>query len=234
MNFIFTFLIASTVTFTCYSEEQATTSKNWAFMAGTELPLGIDSNIQYTWPTYSVYSKAKLGLLLENYLDVMNDMAEEYDYYNSATGKIVTETFSNQAYYEILLGLNPSAFPGWFFEFGYLYTEGSGQVLASVLFEAVSGISLPSGGNTYDIKANFTAINLRMGFKKEFGDQQQAYISLGLMKPTKLEADLDRNTSGPLQEAILQNANRRLDEYLDESFSDALIPTLAIGWIYKF
>jgi hypothetical protein len=203
---------------------------------GTELPFGLHADLQYS-PSFapSFYIRGRFTSYLEPYTDLMNSVSTSMEFYNDATGRIVSEILSSAQAYEVAVGFKPSYWNGWLIDLAYFSTEGNGQVTGATLLEALNGTVLPSGGNLYDVGGEIDSLILRGGYELKLTEAQQLKFTFGLVKPINTETTLDRETSGPIQEAILQAARRDLQTFLDDTFkNDVLIPVAAVTWTYRF
>jgi hypothetical protein len=52
------------------------------------------------------------------------------------------------------------------------------------------------------------------------------------MKPIDSKTSVDRDVSGPVQQAILDAANRELQEYMNDVYEkDVIIPLIGVQWL---
>ena len=215
----------------------ATPINSFGFSAGvgTDYPLGIHADISQNFFNESLFVRARYGLFLSSYTDSMNSIAEDFEFYNSATSDIIAETLNDASYIEAAFGWQESATSGWSAEISYSAAEGEGQVTGSTIAAAVSGISLPSGTNLYDIEGEVELLGVSGGYKWPVGDSSYLLLRFGVLKPMDSKTSIDRETSGPIQEALLQAANRSLDEYLNDILKkDVYIPVVGLTWNYRF
>ena len=203
--------------------------------AVTEFPLGIGAQGTFHLPQAQLHLNFRYLKFLSSYIDVMNETAQNLEFYNTATGDLIYEVLHNASMWEIGLGWSQAPADGWYGEVGYTSTTGAGEATGSTILEAVSGTSLPSGGNIYDLWGKVDSVIFRIGYKFLFNEYGSLHLAAGFLKPIATDTELDRSVSGPIQQAILDAANRELDEYLSDTLeNDVYIPLLNLGWLYTF
>lgn len=208
---------------------------DYAANVGTEFPIGLHGDFELRKPEWQLYSKLRYAVFLESYTDGMNSVALDYEFYNQGTADIISEVLKGADFIEFAIGWSRQKNESWFIEVSYSYIKGDGQVSGSTITEAVSDVVLPTGSNIYDIEGEIYSLGLRTGYVFQLADKQSLILSLGVLKPQRSKTSLDRETSGPVQEALLNSANRRLDAYLDEVLkNDVYIPVLGATWSYNF
>ncbi len=202
---------------------------------GTEFPIGWSLDGKAAFPDQNIYTRIRVGKFISAFTDSMNDLAESQGYYNSATGKIVSESLKDATHLEVALGYQQDLKSGWLTDIAYSSISGDGQITGAVIAEAVSGITLPGGSNIYDIEGKLENLILRVGYQWELQPQMVLTLTGGLMKPLSSDTQLDRDVTGPIQQAILDAANRELDEYMKETLeNDVVIPLIGLTYMYGF
>jgi hypothetical protein len=200
---------------------------------GSEFPIGahLEGNITIN----NFYTRVRYAQFLEPYTNSMNSIAESADFYNEATGDIIAEALSGGNYIELGFGYALEPKSGWRFDLAYAMAKGQGQVTGSTIAQAVADITLPNGTNLYDIEGQVDNFALRATYRYNLKENQSIDFAFGVIKPIDSETTIDRNTTGPVQEAILQAANRNLDEYLNDTLkNDVYIPVLTATWVVSF
>lgn len=200
---------------------------------GTEFPLGLHG--EATGSMDSFFAKVRYTMIAEPYIDTMNSISESADFYNSAISDILSEALGGGTSIELALGYSAGPKSGWRYEIFYSLIKGEGRVLGTTILAAVTNVTLPAGPNLYDIEGEIQNLGIRASFRKPVSENQVLDFSIGLLKPIDSETTIDRETTGPVQEAVLRAANRELDEYLNDTLKDEVfIPTLGITWGYSF
>jgi hypothetical protein len=208
---------------------------NLSVGAVTEFPLGIGAQGTLHLPQAQLHLNFRYLKFLSSYIDVMNETAQNLEFYNSATGDLVYEVLHNASMWEIGVGWSQTPTEGWYGDVGYSSMTGAGEATGATILEAVSGTSLPSGGNIYDLWGKVDSVVFRFGYKFTFNEYGSLHLAAGFLKPIATDTELDRSVSGPIQQAILDAANRELDEYLSETLeNDVYIPLINVGWLYTF
>lgn len=202
---------------------------------GTEFPMGWSLDGKASVPEYNIYSSVRYGKFIGSYTDSMNDISESQGFYNSATGEIVAETLKDATRLELAIGYQQAPRSGWLTEFSYSQISGQGQVTGAVIAAAVADITLPAGSNIYDIEQKLESVIFRLGYQWELRPQLVLSLTGGLMKPINSSSNLDRETTGPIQEALLNAANRELEEYLSDTLqNDVIVPLVGVTCSYVF
>ena len=201
----------------------------------TEYPLGFGAQGTVFFPKAHVGLRAKYLRLIGAYIDSMNSIAVDAGYYNSATGEIIYEVLNESNYYEIGFSVYQTPNHGWYGDIGYSTITGTGQTKGTTVLEAISDVSLPTGPNTYDLYGQLTSLTLRAGYKFSFKEFGSIDLSAAVLKPLTSVTTIDREVTGPIQQAILDAANKELDEYINDLMkSDVYIPLIQVGWLYTF
>lgn len=201
---------------------------------GSEFPLGISVDGYFHLETMPFFLRGRYGRFLAPYTSAMNSIAESFDFYNSATSDIVAESLKNANYFEFGLGWEQGAAEGWYVDLGYNYVKGSGQVTGSTILAAI-GVTLPAGGNIYDIEGEIHSVSLRGGYRWLVAESWTIWATAGVLKPVDSTTLIDRDVSGPVQRALLDAANRNVDEYMDDVYkNDVWIPVIGAMAVYNF
>lgn len=202
---------------------------------GSDYPIGVHAEVGLPFASDRFYARARYARFLSPYIKSMNSLSEDFDFYNSATSDIISAILKNANYFEIGAGWQQSSLSGWSAEISYAFVSGDGEVTGSQLAEAVSGVSLPAGTNIYQVSGELQMIGVSGGYKWPLNEKSALSFRLGVQKPIQSETQLDRDTSGPAQEALLKAANTSLDDYLKDVFkNDVYIPIIGVNWIYFF
>jgi hypothetical protein len=206
-----------------------------SFGLGTEVPMGVHAEYKYQFLETNYNAKIRLGTLIKNYTNLMNSVAQDFDFYNQETGDLISEALDGAQQWEISMGWKPDPASSHSFDIGYMNLKGSGTVTGAQIAAAVAGITLPGGGNEYDIKSEINSLTLRYGYTWPIPENMHLIAQFGLMKPINSESKLNREVSGPIQQALLEAANEELNNYMKDVIeTDAVIPLLSLNFYYSF
>lgn len=202
---------------------------------GLDYPVGWSVDGKIAFADQHVYTRFRAGKFIPTFTSSMNSVAQSMEFYNSATGEIISESLRDGTHVELAVGYQQDSTTGWVCDLAYTRISGAGQVSGSVIAEAVSGITLPGGGNLYEITGLLDNLTFRVGYQWEIQPQLVLTVSGGVMKPLSSVTTLDREVSGPLQRAILDAANAELDEYMNTTYkNDVILPLLGATLMYMF
>lgn len=202
---------------------------------GTEFPIGWSVDGKAAFPEQSIYTRIRAGKFVPFFTDSMNNIAESQGFYNGATGEIVAESLKDATHWELAVGYQQNSKSGWVTDLAYTSISGKGNVTGAVIAEAVNGIILPNGTNIYEVEGDLQNVTLRVGYQWEFQPSMILTLSGGVMKPVNSDTNLDREVTGPIQQAILDAANRELDEYMKDTYeNDVIIPLIGVTYMYGF
>lgn len=202
---------------------------------GTDFPLGWSLDGKISFAEKPLFVRLRYGQFLTEYINFMNDFAESQGYYNSATSEIVSESLKNGQLLELAVGYETNPNEGWYGDVAYTSVSGHGEVTGATLVAAVNGMTLPGGTNIYDIKGELQNLTVRVGQRFPLDAQMTISVYGGLMKPIDSKTSVDRDVSGPVQQALLDAANRELDEYMNETYEqDVIIPLIGVQWLISW
>ena len=202
---------------------------------GAEFPIGWSVDGKAAFPEQNLYTRIRAGKFIPFFTDSMNNIAESQGFYNAATGEIVADSLKDATHWELAVGFQQSSNAGWVTDLAYTSISGKGNVTGAVIAEAVNGIILPNGTNIYEIKGDLQNVTLRVGYQWELQPQMVLTLSGGIMKPIDSDTNLDREVTGPVQQAILDAANRELDQYMKDTYeNDVIIPLIGVTYMYRF
>jgi hypothetical protein len=234
----FTFIFVASFSVSAEESQPSDSTLPISFSAGvgSEFPVGLNADGILHFSKISTYVRAKVGMFLEAYTDQMNSTAESMDFYNSATSDIIAESLKDATYWELAIGWAPNATKGFFAEASYFSVKGEGQVTGATILAALTDSTLPfAGTNLYDIEGEVQSFILRGGYRWPVFAKSTLWLSFGVMAPLDSSTSIDREVAGPVQQALLDAANRELDEYINETLKDDVyIPLIGANWVYNF
>ncbi|MBC87588.1 MAG: hypothetical protein CL677_10475 [Bdellovibrionaceae bacterium] len=202
---------------------------------GTEFPLGWTAGGRVQLAQYPIYLRGGMGGFIGAYTDAMNSIAESMGFYDSNTSTLVKESLDGATFTELGVGYANASGEGWLFELAYNKSVGEGQVTGQELLTAITGISVGSASNEYSIDGEIESYKLTAGYAWTIEGSWKFLLSGGLIKPFTSKTNIDRPTSGPVQEAILQAANRDVDDYMNDVYTqDVIIPFIGATVGYGF
>ncbi len=204
----------------------------------TDVPVQVGGALRVEGPK-GLRLGTSLGVMPQAYVDLINDTALAFEWYDEPTAKLIETIMQNSLVSRTHVGWAP--FEGWGFyaELGYGFVGLSGAAVGSELLTEAAGLSVPSTSRGSDLEFDASAV-LHM-LDVEFGWQWAVWeealwlrAAIGGAFTLSTSATVERKFEAPLG-ALWDEFEAGAEDYLVDTLSTyGHTGTLSIAAAYRF